>query len=66
MLPHDEHNARLLDHVHPPTWVNPTPTARYNLVVIGAGTAGLVTAAGAAVGRLSKSIAAKRHRICAE
>ena len=48
MLPHDEHNARLLDHVHPPTWVNPTPTARYNLVVIGAGTAGLVTAAGAA------------------
>ena len=48
MLPHDEHNARLLDHVHPPTWVNPTPAARYNLVVIGAGTAGLVTAAGAA------------------
>ena len=26
----------------------PTPAARYNLVVIGAGTAGLVTAAGAA------------------
>ena len=48
MLPHDEHNARLLDHVHPLTWVNPTPAARYNLVVIGAGTAGLVTAAGAA------------------
>ncbi len=48
MLPHDEHNARLLDHVHPPTWVNPTPAARYNLVVIGAGTAGLVAAAGAA------------------
>ncbi len=48
MLPHDEHNARLLDHVHPPTWVNPTPASRYNLVVIGAGTAGLVTAAGAA------------------
>ncbi len=48
MLPHDEHHARLLDHVHPPTWVNPAPAARYNLVVIGAGTAGLVTAAGAA------------------
>ncbi len=48
MLPHDEHNARLIEHVHPPTWVNPTPASRYNLVVIGAGTAGLVTAAGAA------------------
>jgi pyruvate/2-oxoglutarate dehydrogenase complex dihydrolipoamide dehydrogenase (E3) component len=29
-------------------WVNPTPTGRYNMVVVGAGTAGLVTAAGAA------------------
>src|SRR5205807_10561931 len=29
-------------------WVNPDPAPRYNLVVIGAGTAGLVTAAGAA------------------
>ena len=48
MPPHDEHNARLIEHVHPPTWVNPTPAPRYNLVVIGAGTAGLVTAAGAA------------------
>ena len=48
MLPPDEHNARLIDLVHPPTWVNPTPASRYNLVVIGAGTAGLVTAAGAA------------------
>ncbi len=48
MPPHDEHNARLIEHVHPPTWVNPTPASRYNLVVIGAGTAGLVTAAGAA------------------
>ena len=33
---------------HPPEWINPTPSGRYNLVVIGAGTAGLVTAAGAA------------------
>ena len=46
--PPDEHNLRLLDHVHPPDWVNPTPARRYNLVVLGAGTAGLVTAAGAA------------------
>lgn len=41
-------NARLLQAVHPPDWQNPTPAARYHLVVIGAGTAGLVTAAGAA------------------
>ena len=37
-----------LANVHPPDWVSPEPPARYNLVVIGAGTAGLVTAAGAA------------------
>ncbi|HWV99416.1 MAG TPA: FAD-containing oxidoreductase [Candidatus Acidoferrum sp.] len=46
--PADAHNARLLSHVHPPGWQNPAPAPRYNLVVIGAGTAGLVTAAGAA------------------
>jgi pyruvate/2-oxoglutarate dehydrogenase complex dihydrolipoamide dehydrogenase (E3) component len=44
----DEHNARLVANVHPPEWVSPEPAPRYNLVVIGAGTAGLVTAAGAA------------------
>src|SRR5262245_41889731 len=35
-------------HVHPAGWVNPVPAARYHLVVIGGGTAGLVAAAGAA------------------
>lgn len=48
LLPKDEHNRKLEAHVHPPDWQNPTPDGRYNLVVIGAGTAGLVTAAGAA------------------
>jgi len=48
LQPLDEHNRSLRDNVHPPGWVNPTPSGRYNLVVIGAGTAGLVTAAGAA------------------
>ncbi len=48
ILPEDEHNLKLLDNVHPPQWVNPDPTGRYNIVVIGAGTAGLVTAAIAA------------------
>lgn len=46
--PADEHNRQLISNVHPPDWVNPEPAASYNLVVIGAGTAGLVTAAGAA------------------
>ena len=46
--PPDEYDARLLANVHPAGWINPEPAARYNLVVIGAGTAGLVAAAGAA------------------
>ncbi len=48
MQPPDEHNRILINNVHPPDWKNPDSAARYNLVVIGAGTAGLVTAAGAA------------------
>src|SRR5215207_8704849 len=46
--PYDKHNSTLVGNVHPRDWVNPTPAPRYNLVVIGAGTAGLVCAAGAA------------------
>ncbi|RPI03613.1 MAG: hypothetical protein EHM71_14450, partial [Zetaproteobacteria bacterium] len=46
--PWNEHNQALAHNVHPSDWVNPAPADRYNLVVIGAGTAGLVTAAGAA------------------
>ena len=46
--PWDDHNQALVRNVHPGDWVNPEPAPRYNLVVIGAGTAGLVTAAGAA------------------
>lgn len=48
LLPRNEHNRQLEANVHPPDWVNPAPQDRYHLVVIGAGTAGLVTAAGAA------------------
>ncbi|GMV51913.1 MAG: Mercuric reductase [Nitrospirae bacterium] len=44
VLPNDEHNQRLIENVHPSTWVNPEPDGCYNIVVIGAGTAGLVTA----------------------
>ncbi|MFW6189752.1 MAG: mercuric reductase [Planctomycetota bacterium] len=46
--PMDRHNRRLVENVHPPDWQNPQPADSYNLVVIGAGTAGLVAAAGAA------------------
>lgn len=46
--PLDEFNRQLQANVHPTDWTNPEPSGRYNLVVIGAGTAGLVTAAGAA------------------
>ena len=46
--PWDAHNRTLVANVHPEDWTNPEPAGRYNLVVIGAGTAGLVTAAGAA------------------
>ena len=48
LYPDDRHNTALVDNVHPPEWQNPTPGGRYNLVVLGAGTAGLVAAAGAA------------------
>ncbi|MGA7933583.1 MAG: mercuric reductase [Kovacikia sp.] len=48
LQPLDEYNQSLMAHVHPPDWVNPQPADCYDLVVIGAGTAGLVVAAGAA------------------
>lgn len=48
LQPYDKANQTLESHVRPPGWSNPVPSGRYNLVVIGAGTAGLVTSAGAA------------------
>lgn len=48
LQPFDEHNQKLESFVHPPDWVNPEPADRYNLVVIGSGPAGLITAIGAA------------------
>ncbi len=44
VIPNDEFNQQLVANVHPADWVNPEPTGRYNIVVIGAGTAGLITA----------------------
>ena len=48
LKPTDHYNQTLQSNVHPIDWTNPVPDGRYNLVVIGAGTSGLVTAAGAA------------------
>ncbi|RJP75049.1 MAG: mercuric reductase [Candidatus Abyssobacteria bacterium SURF_17] len=60
ILPRDTHNATLINNVHPADYQNPEPAPRYNLVVIGAGTAGLVTAAGAA-GLGAKVALVERH-----
>lgn len=46
--PLDKHNAKLLDNVHPKKWRDPEPKPSYNLVVVGAGAGGLVSAAAAA------------------
>ena len=46
--PLDEHNTQFLDLLHPKEWVDPKARSSYNLVVIGAGAGGLVSAAGAA------------------
>ena len=60
LSPWDEYNQSLHANVSPPDWINPEPSGRYNLVVIGAGTAGLVTAAGAA-GLGAKVALIERH-----
>jgi len=51
--PMDSYNTTLLDHVHPPEWRDPTAnnkdgSSSYDLICIGAGVGGLVSAAGAA------------------
>ncbi|MDJ0804630.1 MAG: FAD-containing oxidoreductase [Desulfobacterales bacterium] len=45
--PLDEHNTRMLDLLHPKEWIDPEPKGTYNLVVIGGGAGGLISAAGA-------------------
>ncbi len=58
--PQDSHNKALVDMLAPADWQNPAPAGRYNLVVIGAGPAGLVVAAGAA-GLGAKVALVERH-----
>src|SRR5450759_1496751 len=47
-LAHDAYERERLENVRPAEWRNPRPAGRYNLVVIGAGTAGMVAAYAAA------------------
>ncbi len=60
VLPDDEYNQALVKNVHPADWQNPTPNGRYNMVVIGGGTAGLICAIGAA-GMGAKVALIERH-----
>ena len=51
LQPLDAHNQKLQSNVHPENYENPTAADKYNLVVIGGGTAGLVAASiGAGLG----------------
>ena len=43
-----KYNQQLLNNVRPSAWINPTPKGRYNLIAIGAGAAGLISASSCA------------------
>jgi len=60
--PADAHDQELIDNVQPADWKNPEPAGRYNLVVIGAGSAGLITSAIAA-GLGARVALVERHRM---
>ena len=48
IAPLDELNQEWISQAHPPDWQNPQANGRYNMLVIGGGSAGLVCAIGAA------------------
>ena len=48
IVPADTHERERRENVHPAAWRNPQPADRYTLVIIGGGTAGLVSAHAAA------------------
>ena len=60
--PDNSNDARLRAQVHPAHWLNPQPKQQYHLVVVGAGTGGLVTAAVAA-GLGARVALIERHRM---
>ena len=44
MLLDESYNRALVENAHPPAWRNPDPRDRYNLVIMGAGPAGVLAA----------------------
>jgi pyruvate/2-oxoglutarate dehydrogenase complex dihydrolipoamide dehydrogenase (E3) component len=60
VAPPDAANATLVRNVAPAAWVSPKPKEKYHLVVVGAGTAGLVSAA-IAVGLGARVALVERH-----
>ena len=60
LTPLDPYNQELIDQAHPSNWENPTPRGRYNLVAIGGGTAGIISALGTA-GLGGKAALIERH-----
>lgn len=46
--PFDQYNQLLVSNTHPADWQNPNPDGRYNLLVIGGGSGGLIAATAAA------------------
>ncbi|HET6882479.1 MAG TPA: mercuric reductase [Pirellulales bacterium] len=60
LAPPDEHDRLLIENAHPSDWTNPTPAGRYNLVAIGGGTAGIISALGAA-GLGGRAALVERH-----
>lgn len=62
LLPDNPHDQALLARVRPPGYLAPQPLTRYDLVVIGGGAAGLVSAMGAA-GLGARVALVERHRL---
>ena len=60
LSPADKHNQKLRDNVHPENWPTTPAETIYDMISIGAGTAGLVSSGGAAM-LGAKSALIERH-----
>lgn len=60
LTPDDSFNRELVSQTHPADWTNPTPAGKYDLVAIGGGTAGIISALFPA-GLDGKSALIERH-----